>query len=85
MLYFSVDTATHRKYTVMGVAKTDRQQAIKIEDLYFPLGTTTLKFWTPDSTMIAGTYTPGAGADAGSFTFTLPGQHIFFLDATAPL
>lgn len=85
MVYFSFDTPTQRKYTVMGVAKTDRQQAIKIEDLYFPLGTATLNFWTPSSTMIAATFVPGAGVDAGSFTFTLPGQHIFFLEANTAL
>lgn len=84
-LYFSVDTATQRKYTVMGVSKTPRVQTITLKDLYFPLGSTTLKFFTPDSVVIPGTYTPGSGPTAGSFTFTLPPQNIFFLDVAVPL
>ena len=85
MVFFSVDTATHRKYTVMGVAKTDRQQTVTLESLYFNTTRATLTFFTPDSVMVPGTFTAGTGVDTGDFTFVVPGTNVFFFEVSNPL
>lgn len=81
MLYFQGDKAGNRKYTVMGVNKSEREYVTTIKGLDWTTAAA-LWCWTEDTVAVELAYTKQPNGD---YVFTVPKNGIFFLTSEKPL